>query len=156
MTSPACVQPDVSKSLDYVRLAPPARSVADHRHVLSLVDEVFQAVEDAPARSAGPTMDAPLVDGFPSDTGGGVEVMMTKGAGVGVSYPGHLPLPSPHVRGWHVNGRTQETFLGELNRKPPGDELQLVVRVVLRVDLDAALPSSKRNINTGTLVGHQS
>ena len=155
MTSPAGVQPDVSKSLDYVRLAPPARSVADHGHVLRLVDEVLQAVEDSPASGAGPTVDAALVDGFPSHAGRGVHVLVANSAGVGVGNPGHLPLPSAHVRCGHVNGGAQEALLGQLDGEPPGDELQLVVRVVLGVDLNAALAASEGDVHTGALVGHE-
>ena len=56
------VQANVTKSLDNVGLASPAWSVANHGHVLSLVDEVLQPVEDSPTSGTGPPMDTSLVD----------------------------------------------------------------------------------------------
>ena len=56
------MQTHVTESLDNVGLASPARSVANHGHVLRLVDEVLQAMEDSSASGTGPPMDATLVD----------------------------------------------------------------------------------------------
>ena len=147
---------DVTEALDNVGLAPPAGSVADHGHVLRLVDEVLQPVEHSSARGAGPAVDPALVDRLPGHAGRGVHVLVADSAGVGVGYPGHLSLTRPHVGSRHVDGGAQEAFLGELDGEPPGDKLQLIVGVVLGVDLDAAFASSEGNINTGALVCHES
>ena len=59
-----------------------------------------------------------LVDGFSRDTGAGVHVRVSDGVGVGVRYPGHLPLPGPHVGGGHVDAGAQEPLLGQLDGEP--------------------------------------
>ena len=56
------VQSNVTKSLDNVGLASPAWSVANHGHVLGLVDEVLKSMEDASTSGTGPAMDTSLVD----------------------------------------------------------------------------------------------
>ena len=113
-------------------------------------------MEDTAACGAGPAVDAALVDGLASDTGTGVHVGVPNGVGVSVSNPGHLPLACSHVRCGHINTRSQETLLGELNSEPPGDIFKLIVAVQLGINLDACLATTKGDINTGTLVSHQS
>ena len=152
---PAGVQADVAEALHDVRLAAPAWEVADHGHVITFIDEVVQAVEDSPACGGGPAVDAALVDGLPSDAGAGVHVGVADGVGEGVGNPGHLPLPSAHVGRGHVNARSKESLLGQLDGEPPGDPLQLVLAVLLGVDLNSGLAASEGNIHTCALVGHQ-
>merc|ERR1719312_1058381 len=123
---------------------------------MSLVNEILKAMEDTAACCAGPAVDATLVDGFASDAGAGVHVGEPNGVGVSVSNPGHLPLACSHVRGGHIDTRSQETLLGELNGEPPGDLLKLILAVQLGVNLDACLATAEGDINTGTLVSHQS
>ena len=68
----AGVETDVTEALDDVSLAAPAGEVADHAHVVGLVDEVVQAVEHSPSCGAGSTMDTSLqcnVNSYYPDTG---------------------------------------------------------------------------------------
>ena len=60
----------------------------------------------------------------------------------GTDTPGTLP--------W-----ADEAFLGQLHRKPPCDALQLLLRILGVVNLDSSLCASKRNIDHGTLEGHE-
>ena len=60
----AGVETNVPETLDDVGLASPAWSVANHGHVLSLVDEVLQTMEDSSSCGAGASMDSSLVDGL--------------------------------------------------------------------------------------------
>lgn len=62
--------------LNYKGLATPARSDANHGHVGCLVDEVLKAVENTSACGWGAAVDTSLVDGFASDAGMGVNVIM--------------------------------------------------------------------------------
>merc|ERR1719341_2708373 len=89
---PAGVKAHVAKALHNVGLAGPARSLPNHRHEMSLIDEVLKAMEDTAACGASPAVDAALVDGLASDTGAGVHVGVPNSVGVSVSNPGHLPL----------------------------------------------------------------
>merc|ERR1719205_578377 len=153
---PAGVKAHVAKALHNVGLAGPARSLPNHRHEMSLIDEVLKAMEDTTACGAGPAVDATLVDGLASDTCAGVHICVPNGVGVSVSNPGHLPLACSHVRGGHIDAGSQEALLGELNSKPPGDLLKFILAIQLGVNLDACLATTEGDINTGALVGHQS
>merc|ERR1719167_1696350 len=101
-------------------------------------------------------MNPSLVDRFASDASRGVQVSVTNCIGVSISNPCHLSFSSSHVRSGYINTRSQETLLGQLDGKPTSDLLQLVLAVQLGVDLDAGFASTKWDVNTGTLVGHQS
>jgi hypothetical protein len=87
-----------------------------------------------------------LVDGFASNTGTGVQVLVSHGVGVGISNPGHLSLTSAHVRGRYINGGSKETLLGKLKGKTSGDTLKLVLGVGLGVNLDTSLNTKFMNI----------
>lgn len=52
--------------------------MSDHGHVLSLVDEVVDAVEDTATGGRGSAVNAALVDGLAGDASGGVHVLMAK------------------------------------------------------------------------------
>merc|ERR1719167_835019 len=101
-------------------------------------------------------MNPSLVDRFAGDASRGVQVSVADCVGVSISNPGHLSLSSSHVRSGHINTRSQETLLGQLDSKPTSDLLQFVLAVQFGVDLDAGLASTEWDVNTGTLVGHQS
>ena len=51
--------------------------------------------------------------------------------------------------------RAYEAFLRQLHCKPPCDALQLLHRVLGVVNLNSSLCSSKRDIDHGTLEGHE-
>ena len=68
------VKADITEALDDKGLASPAGSVSDHGHVLGLVDEVFQSVENAAAGGRGSAVNATLMDGLSGDAGRGVDV----------------------------------------------------------------------------------
>merc|ERR1719444_454849 len=133
------VETDITEALDDVSLAAPAGEVADHAHVVALVDEVVQAVEHSSTCGAGSAMDTSLINGLASDAGTGIHVCVADGVGVGVGDPGHPPLAGAHVGGRDINTGSKEALLGELDGEPPGDPLQLALCVLLGVDLDAGL-----------------
>lgn len=153
---PAGMETDISESLDNKGFTAPSRGLSDHGHVGGLLDEVFKAVKDSSSGGGGSAVDAALINRFPCNTGGSVEVCVSNSVGVSISDPGHFSLSSSHVRGRHVNAGPKESLLGELDGEPPGDPLQLVVAVQLRVDLDTGLTATEGDIDTGALVGHQS
>ena len=62
---PASVKTHVTKSLDNVGFASPARGLPDHGHVQGLVDEVLQAVEDSTSCCAGAAVNTALVNRLP-------------------------------------------------------------------------------------------
>ena len=59
------VKTHVTKSLDDVGFASPARCLANHRHVQSLVDEVLKTMEDSTPGGAGTAVNTPLVNRLP-------------------------------------------------------------------------------------------
>lgn len=106
---PHGVQTDVTETLDDEGLTLPAGLQAAHVHVVALVDEVLQAVEDASTGGGDATVDAALVDRLARNARMVVDVLIADGLGVGVSQPGHLPLACAHVGGRYV-------YAGPLNR----------------------------------------
>ena len=52
--------------------------MSDHGHVLRLVDEVVDAVEDAATGGGSSAVDAALVDGLAGDASGSVHVLQTR------------------------------------------------------------------------------
>ena len=74
------------------------------------------------------------------------------------SYPSELHAPSISGTETHPSGTlpwADEAFLGQLHRKPPCDALQLLHRILGVVDFDSSLCASERNIDHGTLEGHE-
>ena len=71
----------------------------------------------------GASVDAALVDGLAGDAGGGVEVGVADGVGIGVGDPGHLPLARAHVGRRHVDPGSQETLLRQLDSEPPAGKI---------------------------------
>lgn len=151
----ARVQADVTKALHDVRLAAPAGRRADHAHVVGLVDKVLQAVEDTASGGGHAAVDTALVDWLAGDAGVGVDVGMADGLGVGVGDPGHFTLAGAHVGGGHIDAGPHEALLGQLEGEAARDLLQLVLRVLLGVDLDAGLGAAEWDIDAGALEGHE-
>ena len=89
------------------------------------------------------------------NTSGSIEVGVPEGVSVGIGDPRHFSLSSSHVGGGHVDARSKESLLGELDGEATGDALQLVVAVVLGVDLDAGLAATEGYVNAGALVRHE-
>merc|ERR1719282_400059 len=140
------VETHVTKSLNNVSFSQPSYIKTQLGHVLLLLDEVVQTVEDSSASGAGSAMDTSLVDGFASDASAGVHVGVTNSIGICVSNPSHLPLASAHVRGRNINTRSQETFLGKFDGESSCDPLQLILAVLLGVNLDTGLATAEGDI----------
>lgn len=171
------VQTDITEALHNEGLAAPAGSGAcehatwlwkclsdreslglltNHAHVVGLVDEVLQTVEDAATGGRDASVNAALVDGLASDTSVRIDVQMTDGLGIGIGNPGHLTLASAHIGCGHINAGANETLLGQLKGEATRDLLQLMLRVLLGIDLQAGLGTTEGHINAGALEGHQS
>jgi len=142
-------------SINLSILHSPNETPTDLAHVVGLVDEVLQAVEDTATGGRDATMDTALVDGLAGDTGMGIDVQVTDGLGIGVGNPGHLTLASSHVGGWDIDAGSDEALLGQLQGEAAGDLLQLVLGVLLGVDLKAGLGTAEWHIHAGALEGHQ-
>ena len=71
---------------------------------------------------------------------------------VGIHHPGHRLGVCPHVRGWDVLLRPDDRH--ELGGEAAREPLQLIRRVLRRVDDDAALRAAKRHADDRTLPRH--
>ena len=60
-------------------------------------------------------MNSSLGDGFPSDTGIRVDVVVAVGHGVGVGNPAHLSRSCPHVWGRHIQSTERHCTTGKVN-----------------------------------------
>merc|ERR1719282_2257712 len=136
----------VTKSLNNISFSQPSNIQTQLGHVLLLLDEVIQTMEDSSACGAGSAVDTSLVDGFASDASAGVHVGVPNSICISVSNPSHLPLASAHVRGRNINTRSQETFLGKFDGEPPCDPLQFILTVLLGVNLDTGLATAEGDI----------
>lgn len=112
-------------------------------------------MEDAATGGRDASVNAALVDGLASDTGMGIDVQVADGLGIGIGNPGHLTLASAHIGGGHIDAGANEALLGQLKGEATRDLLQLMLRVLLGVDLQAGLGTAERHIDAGTLEGHQ-
>ena len=120
------------------------------RELLSVVLEDLAQREHAPAPSRGVTPErAVQPDGLAGDDAGAEPVV----ARVVVEDPRHDLGVGVHVRGGDVGRRPDEVADGvdELAR----EALELAVRELARVDLDAALAAAERDADQRGLPGHE-
>ena len=123
-------------------------------HVLGMAEELAQRVlHPAPGRLDAPG-DAAGVQRLAGDAGGGVDVGGVHPP-VLVGDPGHLALAGAHVGRGHVLARIDQVALGELVGEAPGDQLQLVLVPLARIDPEPALRAAERHLDQRALVGHQ-
>ena len=152
---PQAVQTDVAVALHYERLSLVPRRQAYLVHPILFVDEVLDAEQDSPAGGRHSSVDASLGDWFSGDAGVRVDVAVTDRRLVRVGHPRHLPAAGAHVGRRHVDARPDERLLRQLHGEPPRDLLQLVLRVVSRVDAHSRLPAPVRHVDDGALPRHQ-
>ncbi len=74
---------------------------------------------------------------------------------VGIGHPGHLAFTGSHVGPGHVLSGAHEFLSYELCRESARDPFDLFRRVLLGVELNAALGTTKRDIDESALVRHQ-
>ncbi|MPC08123.1 hypothetical protein E2C01_000698 [Portunus trituberculatus] len=101
---PHGVQTHITKALE-------TWSDANHRHVGGFVDKVLKAVENATSSCRGAAVDATLVDGLASDTGMGIDVIVSAihdisrspvpMSGAGTSTPGPVGFIRHSLLSWH-------------------------------------------------------
>ena len=99
-------------------------------------------------------MDTTLVDGLTSNASMSIQVIVANSLCVGIGDPGHFSFASSHVGGRHINARSEEALLGEVQRKVSGNLFQFVFGILSRVDDDTGLGTAKGNIDDGALEGH--
>merc|ERR1719308_263729 len=81
----ACVQTNISESLNNVSFTNPANLQTKLGHILLLFDKVIQTMEHTSTSCTGPTMDTTLVDWFSSNTGTGILVSVSNGVSICIS-----------------------------------------------------------------------
>jgi hypothetical protein len=74
---------------------------------------------------------------------------------IAVENPGHLALGGAHVWSRHILSGADVPAPNQFPGEAPGDSLERCRVVLSRIDAQAALGSTERNIDQGTLVGHQ-
>lgn len=104
----ACVQTDITETLNDERLSTPSWCCADGAHVVCFVDEVLQTVENTATGSWHTTMDTTLVDRLASDARVSINILVTNSLWVCVCNPGHFTFSGTHVWGWHIDTYTQK------------------------------------------------
>ena len=115
---------------------------------------VDDSVVDAQARRFGAAGNAVQRDRLAGDGAPVVDVFRMQDA-VGVGDPGHLALAGAVVRGGHVDRRSDEVFLVQLDGEPAGDPLDELRGAVVGVNADAALCAAEGDIDERAFEGHQ-
>ena len=72
-----------------------------------------------------------------------------------VGDPGHLALAGAHVGGGHVLAGVDQVALDQFVGEAAGDQLQLVLVPLARVDAEPALGAAERHLDQRAFVGHQ-
>lgn len=101
----ACVQTDITETLNNECFATPARRRANGAHIISLVDEVLQTVEDTTSGSRDTTMNTALIDWFACNASMCVDVLVANGFCVGIGNPGHFTFTGSLLR---IKNTTEE------------------------------------------------
>ena len=123
-------------------------------HVVDLVAHLAQPEEDAAAGRLDPAADAALGDGLAGHAGHRVDRARIERR-VRVVDPRHLPRACPVVGRGDVDAGADEVLLDELGRVAARDLLELLHRVLLGVDADAALGAAERHVDDRAFVGHE-
>ena len=145
---------DVAEALDDDPLAVEAARQSEPLHFVRLVAGFAKGEIQAAARGFLASAHAALRHRLAGHAAEGIELPGIE-RGIGVGHPRHLALAGAVVRRRHVDAGAEEALLGELVRVAAGDALELVERIILRLDLDAALRAAKRHVDDRALVGHQ-
>lgn len=82
----------------------------DHAHVIGLVDEILQTVEDSASCCRDTTVNTTLIYRFTGDTSVSVNVEMADSFRISVGYPGHLSFTSAHIRCGDVDARSWKSI----------------------------------------------
>src|SRR3989475_9190134 len=126
---------------------------AEPLHVVDVAARFAQAVVHATPGGLHAAADAALRDGLPGHARELVDGRRIEGA-VGVGHPRHLAWPGPVVGRRHVDARAHEVLLDQLRRVTARDLLEILGRVLLGVDLHAALGAAERHVDDRALVRH--
>ena len=145
---------DVAQALHHYALALEARRQPQRAHVVGLRAHLADGEEQAAAGGLAPAVDAALRQRLAGDAAARVELSGMQRR-VGVGDPRHLALARAVVGRRHVDAGADEVLLHELVRVAPRDPLQLLDRVVLGLDLDAALGAAVGHVDDRALVGHE-
>ena len=148
------VVPYVAQPLDHDSLARKSGGESQRLHVLPDAADLAHTEEDAAPGGLDTSTDAAGAHGLRGDTAERVHLAWTE-LGVGVGDPGHLPRTGSHIGRRHVQPRTNEVLAHQLEHVAPGDPLQLIRRVRLRIEADAPLGTTERNVHQRALVGHE-
>ena len=74
---------------------------------------------------------------------------------IDVCDPGHFPLTGTHVGRRHIDARPDVASFHQFCGEPSCDPLELVHRVLGRIDYQAALRASVGDIDNGAFEGHE-
>jgi hypothetical protein len=145
---------DVAQTLHHHPLAGQAAGEAERLHVLLDVAGFARGDRHAAPGRLGAPADAAQGERLAGDARRTLQLVGGE-RHVGVHDPGHLPRPGAEVRRRHVDARSDEVLLDQLEGIAAGDALELLHCVLLAVDGDAALGAAERHVHDGALVGHQ-
>jgi len=151
-----CPVADRAETLHYNGLASDAlraeeRPLDEGVHVEQLLDTVVDTETCGLGTALDTTLGWVLTGGAPLS----VDVVLTVHANVGIFDPGHDLLVGAKIGTETVDLRPDESFLGELHRVSSGDLLELALRILLGVDLNATLGTTEGHISNRQFESHQ-
>ena len=119
------------------------------------VEALLDAVVDTETSGLGTALDTTLGRELSCGTTLSVNVGLTVHVHVGVLDPGHDLFVGAEIRSETIDLGSNKSFLGEFHGVPSGDLLDLALRVLLGVDLDATLSTTEGHISNRQLKSHQ-
>ena len=119
-----------------------------------MLEGFANAVLDAAAGGFPPSRDAALRDGFPGDAGEIVDSSRMECV-VGIGHPRHFPFAGSDVGARHVFSGADVFLADQFGGEAPGDLFDLLGRIFLGIEANAAFGAAERNVDDRALVGHQ-
>src|SRR5262249_8998087 len=124
------------------------------RHHLVHMTDLADTIKDTQTRSFTPAPYATLAHRLARDTAQRVDLAGTH-AHIRVEDPGHLAFARSIIGSRDIGARPDKIFLYQLGGIPPRDLLQLIRRVLLRIDADTALGAPEGYVHDRAFEGHQ-
>ena len=119
------------------------------------VKELTNGVVDTKASRLGATSDTALGDELASAAAFSVDILLTLDINVGVFNPSHNLLVGSHVGTEAINLSTDKALFDELHGVLACHSLDLILRVLFRVNLDTTLGATEGHVSNGQLEGHK-
>jgi hypothetical protein len=146
---------DSSEALNDKGAVLDADGEADLRSEVLVASQLTDSVVNTEASGLTTAGDAALSNELARATALSVDISLALQVNVSILDPGHDLLVGAHVGAEAVDSGTDETLLDKLHGVLAGHALQLALGQITRVDFNATLSATERNIGDSELESHK-